>query len=272
MKTWKIVTIVALATVVVALLASTAYGHMGGNGLGGGIGGMMGRGEHMGGYGYGDGYYTNPQYPAQRGTAPIAPYQDVYPYQFGGSCHGFGRMDYGHIASPYIYTGEPLNIATASTIAQNYVASINNPDLAVVEVDEYSNSFYVRVAEKSTGIGAFELTVDKYTGTAYPMMGPSMMWNTKYGMMRGGILGGIFGAPASAMTVTASQAAVYAQQFLDSYYPNTAVGDVANFYGYYTVEVLSNGSPTGMLSVNGYTGQVYTCNWVGSFIQELDLS
>jgi hypothetical protein len=36
MKTWKIVTIVALATVVVALLASTAYGHMGGNGLGGG--------------------------------------------------------------------------------------------------------------------------------------------------------------------------------------------------------------------------------------------
>ena len=277
MKTWKIVTALGLATVVLALVASSAYAYMGGYGTG--FGGMMGRGGMMGGYG--DGYYTNPQYPVQQGTAPVTSYQNVYPYQFGGGCLGggfrgmMGGYQYGYgngYLAPYANTSAPLNITSALTVANNYLASIGNADLAVKEVEEYTNNFYVQVKEKSTGTGAFELIVNKYTGLAYPEMGPNMMWNTKYGMMRSGVLGGIFGAPTTATTVTVTQAAAYAQQFLNAYFPNTTTGDATTFYGYYTIEVLSNGSPYGMLSVNGYTGQVWFHNWHGTFIQELPVA
>ena len=117
---------------------------------------------------------------------------------------------------PYTSNGAPLNITTAKTIAQNYVTSTNNPDLTVKQVEEYQANYYVQVTEKSTGNGAFELLINKYTGSIYPEMGPNMMWNTKYGMMRGGILGGLFGTPTTTMTVTTTQATTNAQQFLTS--------------------------------------------------------
>ena len=57
---------------------------------------------------------------------------------------GFGGMmrGYGYTA-PYAYTGAALNIAAAKTIAQNYVTSIGNPNLAVKQIEEYTNNFYV---------------------------------------------------------------------------------------------------------------------------------
>ena len=185
MKIWKILTVsIAAFAVVAALLASTVYamGPFGVNAYGG-YGGMMGgRGMMGGGYGYG--------YPTQ--TAPNGQYyQPVYPSMFGGMMggfgHGFGGMmrSYGYSA-PYAYTGTPLTITQVQTIAQNYVASTGNPDLVVKQIEEYSANFYVQVNEKSTGNGAFELLINKYTGSIYPEMGPNMMWNTKYGMMRSG--------------------------------------------------------------------------------------
>ena len=269
MKNWKLLTIVGLTLVIGALLASTVSAM----GPFGGYGGMMGRGGMMGG-GYGYGY----NYPTQPGvTTPTTPntqyYQPVYPFQFGGGCMGrFGWSGYGYQAAPYTQTGAQLNITTAKTIAQNYVASIANPDLTVKQVEEYSANFYVQVNEKSTGNGAFQLLVNKYTGSIYPEMGPNMMWNTKYGMMRGGILGGLFGTPTATMTVTATQATTNAQQYLTSYLPGTTTGDVTTFYGYYTIEVLNGTTPYGMLSVNGYTGQVWYHTWHGTFIQELAVS
>jgi hypothetical protein len=236
---------------------------------------MMGGGY---GYGYGYGPYTNPAYPTQPGLAtPSTPstqyYQPVYPFQFGGGCMGgFGWGGYGYGIAPYTYTGAPLNITTAEAIAQNYVASTGNPDLIVKQVEDYSANFYVQVNEKSTGYGAFELLVNKYTGSIYPEMGPNMMWNTKYGMMRGGILSGIYGTPTAKMPVTATQATANAQQYLNVYLPGTTTGDVTPFYGYYTIEVLSGGTTYGMLSVNGYTGQVWYHTWHGTFIQELQVS
>jgi hypothetical protein len=68
--------------------------------------------------------------------------------------------------------------------------------------------------------------------------------------------------------VTADQAKANAQQYLDAYYAGTTAGEVTAFYGYYTIEVESNGSVYGMLSVNSYTGQVWFHTWHGSFIQE----
>src|SRR3989337_833320 len=120
MKIWKIITIAALAIVAAAILTSSVYamGPWGFNSYGG-YGGMMGRGGMMGG-GYGYSPY-NPAYPIQPGlTTPPTPatqyYQPVYPFQFGGGCHGrFGGNYYGYSA-PYTYSGTPLNITTAVTI------------------------------------------------------------------------------------------------------------------------------------------------------------
>ena len=65
---------------------------------------------------------------------------------------------------------------------------------------------------------------------------------------------------------------VNAQQYLDTYYAGTTVGEVTTFYGYYTIEVENNGNIYGMLSVNSYTGQVWFHTWHGSFIQEATIA
>ena len=269
MKSWKIITITTLSVLGAALLVSSvaAMGPFGSN-LFGGYGGMMGGGYGggmMNGYGYGP--YTNPQTPTQTGSLNN---QAVYPFQFGGGCIGGSGFN-NYIAPNYNTQTGPITIDTAVTVAQNYIAALGNPDLKVEEVEEYTNNFYVQVHEISTGNGAFELLIDKYTGSIYPEMGPNMMWNTKYGMMRGGILGGIFGTPTTTTTVTQTQATDNAQQYLNSYIPGTTTEDVTTFYGYYTIEILNGSTTYGMLSVNGYTGQVWFHNWHGTFIQELEL-
>jgi len=270
MKNWKILTITAITLVASALLVSTAAAMPWGFG-----GGVAGRGGMMGGYGYGYGYGYNTAYPTQPAVAPNTQYyQPVYPFQFGGGCMGrfFGGLGYGYNTAPYTYSGTPLNITTAKTIAQNYITATGNPDLTVKQIEEYQANYYVQVNEKSTGNGAFELLINKYTGSIYPEMGPNMMWNTKYGMMRSGILSGVYGAPTTTMPVTAAQATTNAQQWLTTYIPGTTTGDVTTFYGYYTIEVLNGTSTYGMLSVNGYTGAVWFHTWHGAFIQELEVS
>jgi len=275
MKTWKILTITGVTLVAALLLVSTATA-MGPWGWGGMMGGGYGGGM-MGGNGYGYGY-NNPPYTNQPGTTtPTEPtnpqyYQPVYPFQFGGGCIGRFGWHRGSTTAPSTYTGTPLNMTTAKTIAQNYVASLGNPDLTVKQIEEYTGNFYVQVNEVNSGNGAFQLLINKYTGSIYPEMGPNMMWNTKYGMMRGGILGGIFGTPTTTLTVTLNQAKTNAQQYLTTYLPGTTTGDVTTFYGYYNLEVLNGTTTYGMLSVNGYTGQVWYHTWHGAFIQELQVS
>jgi hypothetical protein len=276
MKTWRLVLAIGLAVIGIALVTASVFAYMGAsrgystygtytNGAygtypNGVVGGHMGGGM-MGGYQYG--------YPAQPNSATAAP---DYPYQYGaGGCHGRNGWN-GYAAPGYPTNRTAITIDNAVTIAQDYVTRLNNPDLAVREVEEYSLNFYVQIYEKSTGIGAFELLIDKYTGSIYPEMGPNMMWNTKYGMHSGAMMGWNIGNPTSPMTVTAEQAETNAQQWLSANLPGTTVGEAEAFYGYYHVMVLSAGEGYGMLSVNGYTGQVWYHNWHGTFIQELEIS
>jgi hypothetical protein len=261
MKAWKIAIAVALGLIAIALVTTSVFAYMGGprvnspygaNTNGGYTaypGGMMG--GMMGGYQYG--YSAQPNLGTQSG---------------GRGCMG---SRYAAPASPTNAASSPITINTAVTIAKNYAASLNNPDLAVDEVEEYTQNFYVLYYEKSTGNGAFEMLIDKYTGSIYPEMGPNMMWNTKYGMMSGGMMGWQQGTPTTAMPVTIDQAKANAQQFLNANYPGTTVGDGDTFYGYYHFDVLSSGNTYGMLSVNGYTGQVWYHTWHGTFIQQVEL-
>jgi hypothetical protein len=262
MNTGKLALAIGLAIIAAALLTASVFAYMGTQGTynpyttntnGAYSGGMMG------------GAYNTPQSPAQPNIA--AP---TYPYQYGSrGCCGRG-MSYVAPTSPTTgATTAPITIETAATIAQQYVTQLNNPDLKVREVEEYTQNFYIQVYEKSTG--AFELLIDKYTGSIYSEQGPNMMWNTKYGM-HNSMMGWSFGNPTEPMTVTAQQAENFAQQYLNAYIPGTTAGEAEAFYGYYHVKVLSQGEGYGMLSVNGYTGQVWYHNWHGAFIQELELS
>jgi hypothetical protein len=184
----------------------------------------------------------------------------------------------------------PLTVDQARTAAETYLAKLNNSDLKIAEVMIFDNNAYVVVKEASTGNGAFELLVDPTSRIAYPEHGPNMMWNLKYsginhdnmmggGMMgNGGMMGGYSGDSATPanisaeMTVTPEQATEYVQKYLAANISGaTAATDPIQFYGYYTLDFEKDGKVAGMLSVNGYSGQVFLHTWHGTFVEESTL-
>jgi len=185
---------------------------------------------------------------------------------------------------------QQITMDQAVQLFKNYLTSLQNPDLALHEVEEYQNNFYATFYEKSTSIFAFQMLIWKpgapimgggmgggmMSGIVVPESGPNMVWNTKYGMMGSSTMEGMMGVyhqGASAnMTTSPEQAKTTAQQYLDSNYPGTKAGDADTFYGYYNVDVLLNDATYGMLSVNGYTGQVWYHTWHGTYIQTVTIS
>ena len=180
------------------------------------------------------------------------------------------------------YNGTPLTVDESKQAVQNYLTSLNNSDLALQEIMVFNNNAYGLIVEKSTGKGALEVLVNPLTKAVAPEFGPNMMWNLKYSPMgMGGYGRGMMGArgtygagqPSTAnvaeMTITAAQATQNAQQYLDKNIAGTkAASDPMAFYGYYTLDYTKDGKPVGMLSVNGYTGQVWLHTWHGTFIEE----
>jgi hypothetical protein len=238
--------------------------------------GMMNRGNDSGQGFYGPGMMGN----YRRGD------------DFGPGMMGNGRGRYGMgpgMMGGYGWNGAqganatPLTADQARLAAQKYVDSLKLTDLAVGEVMVFDNNAYVVVKETSTGMGAFELLVNPVSQTAFPEPGADMMWNLKYGALNhAGMMGGRGGmmglwsasnatpADVSAdMPVTAEAAQRAAQAFLDQYQSGTtASSDPVKFYGYYTFDFTRDGKVAGMLSVNGYNGQVFLHTWHGTFVEE----
>ncbi len=196
----------------------------------------------------------------------------------------------------------PLTVDQAKSAAETYLKGLNNPDLILKEIMVFQNNAYARIIEKSTGVGAMEVLVNPTTLAAFPEYGPDMMWNlkygpmynssTSYGMMGGGygmtlapapragvggangMMGGVWqnnqGNPPSVsatLPVTPEQAVKAAQQYIDQQFPGSQADPEPDaFYGYYTVDILKDGQPAGMLSVNGYNQQVWYHTWHGSYI------
>lgn len=215
------------------------------------------------------------------------------PGMMGGSRSGYGMMGGGGgMMGGYGYSNTnvtPLTLEETESAAETYLDTLGNSDLAVSEIMIFDNNAYVVVIEKSTGLGAFELLVDPVSRLAYPEHGPNIMWNLKYGglnhanMMGGGngmmgnngMMGGYglsstIPADVSAdMTVTPDQAIEYAQAYLDANLAGaTAATDPIQFYGYYTLDFERDGVVVGMLSVSGFSGQIFLHTWHGTFIQE----
>lgn len=198
----------------------------------------------------------------------------------GGMMGGSGGM----MGSAGAFGADPLRLEQAETAVEGYLANLRNDDLALGEIMIFDNHAYAQIVETSTGIGAMEVLIDPVTLAVYPEYGPNMMWNAKYGHMAGwgmGMMGGQGGAgmmggwtagsrqdPEAEMPVSPAQAAESAQAYLDQLGTGLQADEHADrFYGYYTLHVLRDGATVGMLSVNGYTGQVFLHNWHGEFIE-----
>ncbi len=197
----------------------------------------------------------------------VMPYPSVQPGGYGGWRIGPGMMHHYGPGSIYPGNGTPISLDEALKIAKQYLESYGNPNLALIEVMEFSDNFYAEVEEQSTGLHAFEIIIDRFTGYVYPEPGPNMMWNTKYGHM-GGMMGGWRNSQPGPLSVSPEQALDIAQQWLNRYLPGTSVAEeAAAFYGYYTIHVMKGDQIYGMLSVNGYTGDVWYHTWHGDFIK-----
>jgi len=219
-------------------------------------------------------------------------------YGPAGMMRNGGMMNDGNMMNGYRYnttTATPLTIDQTKAAAEKYLANLNDPDLEIDEIMIFDNNGYVIVKETSTGTGAFELLVDPISQLAYPEHGPNMMWNLKYsglnhqnmmgngGMMGGGMMMGGYGNTmmlgwdnttpldvTTVMTVTPEQAVDYAQKYLDANIAGATTEHPVQFYGYYTLDFEKDGKVAGMLSVNGYSGQVFLHTWHGIFIEEAE--
>jgi len=204
--------------------------------------------------------------------------------------HGPGMMGgYG-----FATDANPLSAEESLAAVETYLDSYGNEDLVIAEIMVFDNNSYAIVKEESTGIGAFELLIDPATKAVFPEYGPNMMWNLKYGMhagsgfggpgmMGGGMMGGgMMGGysfnngelpdVSAEMTVTPEEALEAAQQYLDANDPGVTVSDeITAFYGYYTIDLEKDGQIVGMLSVHGFSGQVFPHNWHGAFIEMVEV-
>jgi len=269
MKTLKwlgIITVVAVAAFLIGTAVSSVFAQ------GGGPWGNWGRGGMMGGnYGGQTGAYGPSM---MGGYAPNAtqPYSGTYSY--GPGMMGRGGMMGSYSGGNVNPNANPITLEQAEQSAAQYAQSLGS-NLKVAEVMQFDNGFYAEIVEKDTGLGAQEILIDQYTGAAFPEYGPNMMWNTKYGHMGGGF-GGMMGGmmrgwfnqqPSGKLTVTPDQARKDAQAYLDQAQPGVKVGDdITQFYGYYTLHTFKDGKVNGMLSVNGYSGQVWYHTWHGAFV------
>jgi len=168
-----------------------------------------------------------------------------------------------------------VSMDEAERISERYLGSLGSDDLEISEIMEFEYNYYVIYSEESTGMGAFEMLIDKTTGRIFPEYGPNMMWNLKYGH------GGMMGSPGGMMgnhyppgyvgdQVPEEEALTIAQGFLDEAYPGSEADDPHPFYGYYTIHTKRDGEVFGMLSVNSIDGSVWYHSWHGGFIQSVE--
>ncbi len=157
-----------------------------------------------------------------------------------------------------------LTFEEVEDLAHEYLEKNNLSGLEIAEIMEFSKNFYIEIYEQDTGIGAIELLVDKNSGAIFPEYGPNMMWNLKYGMHSEIPLS----QKDTDMDISEDEAQNLAEKYLAKINTGELAGnEVEKFYGYYTIHTLTeNGDIAGMLSVNGYTGQVWYHNWHGIFI------
>jgi hypothetical protein len=183
----------------------------------------------------------------------------------GGMMGGWGTGAINSQAQPI------ASLDAARHAFQHYIDATGQSNLALDEVMQFQSNYYAIVKDTSSGQGAFELLANPQTGAVFPEMGPNMMWNTQYSPMAGtGMMGGFSQQPSGPPSVAADQAQRIAQQWLDQNQAGSATETADVFPGYYTLHITKDGTITGMLSVNAYTGQVWYHTWHGAFVSSTE--
>jgi hypothetical protein len=187
-----------------------------------------------------------------------------YGYGMMGGGYGPGMMVSGWDATqgntPEELGLERISLEDARKRVSAYLDSYGYKNLLIDEIMEFDQNFYALIKEKDTGKSAFELLVDPYRGYVGPEPGPNMMWNVKYGHMSW-----TSQAPDT-MPVSVAKARESAQNYLDKIGKGYSVEEKPDeFYGYFTAHILKGDQILGMLSINGYTGQVWFHSWHGTF-------
>jgi hypothetical protein len=189
---------------------------------------------------------------------------------------GQGMMGGGMMASCAagpLFDVDPLTLTEAEAALEDYLRRLGGEGLAIGEIMIFDNHAYAQLFEADTGVGAVEVLIDPVTGAVYPEHGPNMMWNLKYSPMDGYQMMGRWSPerllePTSEMPVTPEEAVRLAQRYLDRSSPGAQAGDHPDtFYGYYTLHILQEDATVGMLSINGYTGEVLVHGWHGELIE-----
>jgi len=199
---------------------------------------------------------------------------------FGGCCMrnrqwnifprwGRGMMWDGGWQSGVGSRSRVLSIEEAENAINEYIEDYgSNEELHIGEMMIFDNHAYAQVVEEETGIGAFEVIVDPDTLYVSPEMGANMMWNLKYGHMRGGMMGGGYRSSEADMPFSGEDAIRIANEYLNENDSDlTAEEHPDPFYGYYTIHTEKDGEVYGMLSVNGFDGRVIMHIWHGEFIE-----
>jgi hypothetical protein len=165
---------------------------------------------------------------------------------WGGMMGSMGMM------APYAPASAPLSDAVLRQRLTDYASSCSTK-VQIEGVIPFANDYYARlVASDGTRIG--EVIADRFTGVVYPEPGPAMMWNSRYG------IGGT--AATGSAKYDESAAKQVATTFLAGYFPGVSVLDGQAFPGYYTF-TYGQGTPTGLLSVDAATGNVWVHVWEG---------
>lgn len=82
-----------------------------------------------------------------------------------------------------------------------------------------------------------------------------------------------FPAQVSDMPVSEEEARRIALNYLSQRLRgDIEVMEPTRFYGYYTIDYRVDGRIHGMLSVNGFSGDVWYHSWHGEFIQEIEMN
>lgn len=177
---------------------------------------------------------------------------------------------------------EELSLDDLKEEVNNYI-SVYNTDLEISDIFIFKDSeYYFSIVEEETGRGAMELLVNQYTGNIFPEYGPNMMWNLKYGMHgSGGMMSGrnMMGYNNNDYElydnndneINSKEAYNFGSSFLEKNYNEfTLSSDSHEFYGYFTYHVEKDGKTVGMLSINGFTGDVWYHEWHGKLVDVVD--
>lgn len=204
----------------------------------------------------------------------------------GANYYRNGMMQ-GSYGSEQINTGEKMDIKALEERVESYISQYDD-SLEISDVFLFEDSdYYFSIMEENTGLGAMELLVNPYTGAVYPEFGPNMMWNLKYGMhnnsgygMMGG--GGMMGRnsmrgyssknTSDRNEISRKDAQKLASEYMDRDTSNGYIvsDDGHEFYGYYTFHIEDENRTTSMLSVNGFTGEVWYHDWHGTVTEIID--